>query len=292
MAKSSKPKKQEKKLTRNQQEAITEINRLKNRGYKWKKKYHIIPTIPDINSVERVTKKFIESIKRITYKNLTEKEKQEFSQNYTRAYDRGEIKVPRTTYEPPTETQFIKNGKVYANYEEYDREIVASYYADTSEDEEYQRLAQESYFDDRIFDGRDNDFSQEPIDTADEIDAYLEGVIDEILEVDTSGLHPGQSINYMARDQLENLLWEARRNYGDKGFYAMVQDKSFVSRLQEAACAAQLVSNDRNGDLKEESKTEIIKFATILNNDAPLSLEQQEMFWATQRADIGLYDED
>lgn len=242
------------------QQAKREISNLKRRAKYWEQKYHYKVDIPDLSNVKRVTRQFVQKLHDIRYTKLTEKQKKEYSRNYTRAYDRGEINIPqpRTTYEPPTETQFIDND-----------------FQDFSE--EWQG---------------DDDFSQEPIDTADEIDAYLEGVIDEILEVDTSGLHPGQSINYMARDQLENLLWEARRNYGDKGFYAMVQDKSFVSRLQEAACAAQLVSNDKNGDLKEESKTEIIKFATILNNDAPLSLEQQEMFWATQRADIGLYDED
>lgn len=252
MAKSSKTKKQEKKISANRQEAIDEINRLKNRGYKWKKKYHIIPTIPDINSVERVTRKFIESIKRITYKNLTEKEKQEFSQNYTRKYDRGEINIPQPSapYEPPTETQFTNN--------------------------EFQDYSQESQ--------EDNDFSQEPIDTAEEIDAFIKSMIDEILGEPMS--------NQDARDYLENLLWEARRNYGDKGFYEMLQDDSIVRSLQESAYAAQVVSPTKNGDMRRETEVAIIDFATTLNNGRPLSLDQQEMLWSTQRADIGLYDED
>lgn len=252
MAKSSKNKKQEKKLTTNQQEAIDAIKRLRDRGYKWKKKYHLIPTIPDINSVERVTKKFIESINRITYKNLTEKEKQEFSQNYTRAYDRGEIKIPkpRTAYEPPTETQFTNN-----DFQDYSQE--------TQEDD---------------------DFSQEPIDTAEEIDAFINSMIDEIL---------GKPLrNQEARDYLESLLWEARRNYGDKGFYEMLQDDSIVRSLQESAYTAQVVSPTRNGDMRRETEVAIIDFATTLNSGRPLSLDQQEMLWSTQRADIGLYDED
>lgn len=242
------------------QQAKREIANLKRRTKYWEQKYHYKVEIPDISNVKRVTKQFVQKIHDIRYKSLSEKQKKEYSRNYTIAYDRGEINIPqpRQIYEPPTEEQFISN----------------------------------TFYDFSPMPQDDDDFSQEPVDTAEEIDAYLDRVIDEILDVNTSGMRPGQSINYMARDQLQNLLWEARRNYGDKGFYEMVQDKSFVSRLQEAACAAQLVSNDKNGDLKEESKTEIIKFATILNSDMPLSLEQQEMFWETQRADIGLYDED
>lgn len=242
------------------QQAKREIANLKRRTKYWEQKYHYKVEIPDISNVKRVTKQFVQKIQGIRYKNLTEKQKQEYSRNYTIAYDHGEINIPqpRETYEPPTEAQFISGIS-----------------------DDFSQIPLD-----------DDDIKQEPIDTADEIDASLDRIIDEILDVDTSGMRPGQSINYIARDELQNLLWEARHNYGDNAFYEMMQDKEFVSRLQEAACAAQLVSNDRNGDLKEESKTEIIKFATLLNNGRPLSLEQQEMFWATQRADIGLYDED
>ena len=242
------------------QQAKREIANLKRRTKYWEQKYHYKVDIPDLSSVKRVTKQYVQKLHDIHYKSLTEKQKKEYARNYTIAYDRGEINIPepRRPYEPPTESQFISGIS-----------------------DDFSQIPLD-----------DTDFSQEPIDTADEIDTRLDMIIDEILEVNTSGMRPGQSINYMARDQLQNLLWEARRNYGDKGFYEIMQDKEFVSRLQEAACAAQLVSNDKNGDLKEESKTEIIKFATILNNGNPLSLEQQEMFWATQRADIGLYDED
>ena len=98
--------------------------------------------------------------------------------------------------------------------------------------------------------------------------------------------------NQDAREYLENLLWEARRNYGDKGFYEMLQDDSIVRSLQDSAYTAQVVSPTRNGDMRRETEVAIVDFATTLNNGRPLSIEQQEMLWSTQRADIGLYDED
>lgn len=234
------------------QQAKREITNLKRRAKEWEQKYHYKVDIPELSNVKRVTKQFIQKVHDIRYTKLTEKQKKEYSRNYTRAYDRGEINIPqpRTTYEPPTEAQFIDND-----------------FQDFSE--EWQE---------------DDDFSQEPIDTAEEIDAFINSMIDEILGEPMS--------NQDARDYLENLLWEARRNYGDKGFYEMLQDDSIVRSLQESAYAAQVVSPTKNGDMRRETEVAIIDFATTLNNGRPLSLDQQEMLWSTQRADIGLYDED
>lgn len=234
------------------QQAKREIANLKRRTKYWEQKYHYKVEIPDISSVKRVTKQFVQKIHDIHYKSLTEKQKKEYSRNYTIAYDRGEINIPqpRQIYEPPTEEQFISN--IY---------------------DDFSPIPQE-----------DDDFSQEPIDTAEEIDAFIDSMIDEIL---------GElSRNQDARDYLENLLWEARRNYGDKGFYQMLQDDGIVRKLQESAYTAQVVSPTRNGDMRRETEVAIIDFATTLNNGRPLSIEQQEMLWSTQRADIGLYDED
>lgn len=234
------------------QQAKREIANLKRRTKYWEQKYHYKVDIPDISNVKRVTKQFVQRLHDIRYKNLTEKQKKDYTRNYTIAYDRGEINIPepQNPYEPPTEEQFINNS-----------------YSDFSQ----------------IWD-EDDDFSQEPIDTAEEIDAYINSMIDEIL---------GEpSRNQDARDYLENLLWEARRNYGDKGFYQMLQDDSIVRSLQESAYTAQVVSPTRNGDMRRETEVAIVDFATTLNNGRPLSIEQQEMLWSTQRADIGLYDED
>lgn len=234
------------------QQAIREIKNLKRRTKNWEKKYHYKVDIPDISNVKRVTKQFVQKIHDISYKTLTEKQKKEYSRNYTMAYERGEINIPepRQIYEPPTEEQFINN-----------------IYNDVSP------IIQE-----------DDDFSQEPVDTAEEIDAFINSIIDEILG--------GPMRNQDARDYLENLLWEARRNYGEKGLYQMLQDDGIVRRLQESAYTAQVVSPTRNGDMRRETEVAIIDFATTLNNGRPLSIEQQEMLWSTQRADIGLYDED
>lgn len=234
------------------QQAIREIKNLKRRTKNWEKKYHYKVDIPDISNVKRVTKQFVQKIHDIRYRTLTEKQKKEYSRNYTMAYERGEINIPepRQIYEPPTEEQFINN-----------------IYNDVSP------IIQE-----------DDDFSQEPVDTAEEIDAFINSIIDEILG--------GPMRNQDARDYLENLLWEARRNYGEKGLYQMLQDDNIVRKLQESAYTAQVVSPTRNGDMRRETETAIIDFATTLNNGRPLSIEQQEMLWSTQRADIGLYDED
>lgn len=234
------------------QQAKREITNLKRRAKYWEQKYHYKVDIPDISNVKRVTKQFVQKLHDIRYTKLTEKQKKEYSRNYTRAYDRGEINIPqpRTAYEPPTETQFIDN--------------------------DFQDFSQEWQ--------EDDDFSQEPIDTAEEIDAFINAMIDEIL---------GKPLrNQEARDYLESLLWEARRNYGEKGFYDMLQDDSIVRSLQESAYTAQVVSPTRNGDMRRETEVAIIDFATTLNSGRPLSLDQQEMLWTTQRADIGLYDED
>ena len=234
------------------QEAIREIQNLKRRTKYWEQKYHYKVDIPDISNVKRVTKQFVQKIHDIRYENLTEKQKKEYSRNYTRAYDNGEINIPepQRPYEPPTESQFTSGIS-----------------------DDFSQIPAD-----------DTDFSQEPVETAEEIDAYIESMIDEILG--------GQNHNQEARDYLENLLWEARRNYGDKGFYEMLQDDSILRSLQESAYTAQVVSPDRNGDMRRETETAIIDFATTLNNGRPLSLDQQEMLWSTQRADIGLYDED
>lgn len=233
-------------------QAKREIANLKHRTKYWEQKYHYKVDIPDISDVKRVTKQFVQKIHDIRYKNLTEKQKKEYAQNYTRAYDNGEINIPepQRPYEPPTESQFINN--VYEDFS----------------------MGMEE----------DDDFSQEPIDTAEEIDAFINSMIDEIL---------GEpSHNQDAREYLENLLWEARRNYGDKGFYEMLQDDNIVRSLQESAYTAQVVSPTRNGDMRRETEVAIVDFATTLNSGRPLSIEQQEMLWSTQRADIGLYDED
>lgn len=235
-----------------QQQAKREIANLKRRAKYWEQKYHYKVDIPDLSSVKRVTKQFVQQVRNIRYKNLTEKQKKEYSRNYTIAYDNGEINIPKPIepYEPPTESQFINN-----TYEDFSQDT-----------EEY------------------DDFSQEPIDTAEEIDAFINSMIDEILG---EPMH-----NQDAREYLENLLWEARRNYGDKGFYEMLQDDSVIRSLQESAYTAQVVSPTRNGDMRRETEVAIVDFATTLNSGRPLSIEQQEMLWSTQRADIGLYDED
>lgn len=234
------------------QQAKREIANLKRRTKYWERKYHYKVDIPDISNVKRVTKQFVQKLHDIRYKNLTEKQKKEYSRNYTIAYDRGEINIPepQQPYEPPTEEQFTSN--TYNDFSQVWEE--------------------------------DDDFSQEPVDTAEEIDAFINSMIDEIL---------GEpSRNQDARDYLENLLWEARRNYGDRGFYQMLQDDNIVRSLQESAYTAQVVSPTRNGDMRRETEVAIVDFATTLNNGRPLSLDQQEMLWSTQRADIGLYDED
>lgn len=234
------------------QQAKREIANLKRRTKYWEQKYHYKVDIPDLSSVKRVTKQYVQKLHDIRYKNLTEKQKKEYARKYTIAYDRGEINIPKPQhpYEPPTESQFISNA--YEDFSQGTEEL--------------------------------DDFSQEPIDTAEEIDAFINSMIDEILG---EPMH-----NQDAREYLENLLWEARRNYGDKGFYEMLQDDSIVRSLQESAYTAQVVSPTRNGDMRRETEVAIVDFATTLNSGRPLSIEQQEMLWSTQRADIGLYDED
>lgn len=234
------------------QEAIREIEKLKRRTKYWEQKYHYKVDIPDISNAKRVTKQFVQKLHDIRYKNLTEKQKKEYSRNYTRAYDNGEINIPKphTTYEPPTESQFTSG--IFDDFSQIPAD--------------------------------DADFSQEPVDTAEEIDAFINSMIDEILG------EPNH--NQEAREYLESLLWEARHNYGDRGFYEMLQDDSIVRSLQDSAYTAQVVSPTRNGDMRRETEVAIVDFATTLNSGRPLSIEQQEMLWSTQRADIGLYDED
>lgn len=234
------------------QQAKREIANLKRRAKYWEQKYHYKVDIPDISNVKHVTKQFVQKVHDIRYKTLTEKQKKEYSRNYTRAYDNGEINIPKPIqpYEPPTEEQFINN----------------TYY-------DFSPMPQE-----------DDDFSQEPVDTAEEIDAFINSMIEEILG------EPNH--NQDAREYLESLLWEARRNYGERGFYEMLQDDNIVRSLQESAYTAQVVSPTRNGDMRRETEVAIVDFATTLNRGRPLSIEQQEMLWSTQRADIGLYDED
>ena len=236
-----------------------EISLLQRRARDWSKKYHYVVNIPSASDYKRATRSAIESIRNIRISKLTEKQKRQYQANYINKYDTGEIPIrgSEVQYSPPTESQYLE-----------------------TDDEWYQKnvalISTDEYDDDDL-----------PVDSRQEIDAFIDSFISDI-----ASIGDGERVNYEAQELILNLLTEARRNYGDETFYNMLQDEDTVSSLQSAAYAAVMSYRKRNQDgMGGEAETATVKFATILNDNKPLSMEQQDKLLYHDFVGIGL-DED
>ena len=210
-----------------------QYNLLKRRTKSWEKTHRVLyndlPSKP-----KRVTKESIERVKNIQWKNISEEKRKEYRQDYEEAYENRDLPIPDDNFPP---------------------------YTPPSEDDFYTK---ESNNDDYWWEDTPN----EPVNTREEIDAFIEETIENILDV--SGIDiPNETIRAILNTLLDNL----RFSIGDDSFYEFLSDSSTVQELTEAAQTAMATSPTKNGNgtEKQQAQDAIAKFTYILNNKRPLS---------------------
>lgn len=245
------------KQTPLQKEYSREYKLLKRRVKSWEKTHRVlftdIPTKP-----KRVTKQAVEKLKNIKWKHFTEEQKRHYRTNYEEAYEENQLPNPYEyddVYTPHTENDFYNN-----DYDVYD-----DYWEDT-----------------------DN----EPAQSKEEIEAFIQETMDAILDI--NGIdRPNEYI----RNIFETLLNNLRTSLGDKGFYEFLSDPGTVEELTEAAQTGMATSptKDTSGAEKPQAQDAILKFTTVLNSHKPLDFyqsQQLEEVISTHGYDGGVIFED
>lgn len=221
-----------------QQEYRHELALLKSRAKSWEKTHRFlftdIPTEP-----KRITKQSIQKIKNIKYSNFTEKQKQRYRIAYEDVYENKGLSVPEediNPYTPPTENDF---------YDDFDRN------------------------DDYWWEDTPN----EPAQSKEEIDAFIDETIENILDV-SNLTHHNESVRGILRTLLDNL----RTSIGDKAYYEFLSDSSVVDELTEAAQTGMATSPTKSssGVEKQQAQDAISKFTYVLNQHKPLDAYQAE----------------
>lgn len=226
------------KQTKLQREYEREYKLLKRRVSSWKKTHRVLYT--DIPSKpKRVTKQAIEKLKNIRCKSFTTEQKQEYRTNYEEAYEENNLPNPYEyddDFTPYTEDDFF-NGN------------------DTSNEDFWE------------------DTDNEPAQSREEIEAFIEETIDAILDV--NGI---ERYNDDIRNIFKSLLDNLRFSLGDKGFYEFLSDRNNVEELTEAAQTGMATSptKDTSGAEKPQAQDAIMKFVNVLNNHRPLDIHQAE----------------
>ena len=230
--------KQKPKQTPLQKEYRHQFSLLKRRAKSWEKTHRfLIDDIP--TSPKKVTKKQIERIKNIRISNLTEKQRQQYRENYETAYENRQLPIPeeeREPYTPPTENDFYYN---------------------TDNDDDYWW----------------EDTPNEPVQSQAEIEAFIDETVENILNT-SSIARPNEAIRGILRTLLDNL----RASIGDKAYYEFLSDSSTVEELTEAAQTGMATSPTKtsNGSEKQQAQDAISKFTYTLNRHTPLDSYQAE----------------
>ncbi len=235
-----------KKLTPRQKEWETEYKKLQRRVRDWKRKFHAIPDLPQ--KPERITKKDIERLKQFKWKNIGEAEKKQWRQEYEYRYENKmpEVYQPKPPYTPPTEEDYMKN----ISLEELEHE--------------------KQFVDDTYYEEPDVDGWNDVIDSRAEIEAWIERTIDsiEIEETNRQGEVPG------VREQLWNLVLSAADSYGYYSAYLAYLEEHAGELTHYAERALTGYRNSWRGTVVPVDDQAITQFATILNYNRPLSVEQ------------------
>ena len=232
---SKRPKRQ---LTKNQAQYEKELQRLKGRIYRWKKTHRILYTdIPE--RPQKIYQKDIDKLRNIRWKSFTEEQKREYRSNYEEAYEENNLPNPYEyddDFTPYSEDDFF-NGN------------------DTSDEDFWE------------------DTDNEPAQSKEEIEAFIEETMDAILDV--NGI---ERYNDDVRNIMKTLLDNLRFSLGDKGFYEFLSDPKNVEELTEAAQTGMATSarRDRNGAENPVAQDAIMKFVNVLNNHRPLDIHQAE----------------
>lgn len=229
-----------KKLTPRQQEWQTEYKKLQRRVRDWKRKFHVVVDLPQ--KPERVTKRDIERLKQMTWKNLDEGTKAYARKEYEYRYENKmpEVYSPKPPYKPPTETDFINN-----NIPETPQPLSP--------------LPEE-------LDGEpDEDGYTETVISRDEIEAWIDANIYSI---------SAERENEGVKELLENLVLEAAYAYGDYEAYLNYLEAN-ADRLNKLADKA-IKYHKKNSPEKQQEQYAISEFATVLNLGRPLTPSQAE----------------
>ena len=214
-----------------------EYQRLLNRIRYWEKVHRMSYKAP--KKATKNYEKATERIKQIRWTNLTKKDKEKAQRNFDIAYEQGKIDIPqleKPDFTPHTESEFLSGD-----------------------------------------DGIDNDFwddlPTEPVNSKEEIDAFIEEKIEEIL--DTSNLkYYSENMKGIFRSLLDNL----RTYLGEEDFYNYLSNPETLSKLTEAAQGGMAFykPDDSRRGMAGESYNAVLDFARILNNNVPLTPQQSE----------------
>ena len=210
-----------------------------------------MPTKP-----ERITKKDIERLKEITWKKLTETQKQRARKEYTYRYDEKweEVYQPQPPYTPPTESQWYDT----LDYEDDDL------YDDSFEPEEL-----------------DEDGYRETVVSEDEVEAWLESTIDAIT-IDRELPEVREDLKDLVRKAVESS------DYSREYFEYLESNSGRFNELARKAIYAYPLRNGSIRYLEDGGETAYAGFATLLNRGRPLTQSQSEdlTMFGTMKFDI------
>lgn len=221
------------KQTPLEKEYEKQYNLLKKRAKSWEKTHRVLFTdFP--KRPKKITKASIEKIKSINWKNISEEKRKEYRANYEEAYEKRDIPIPEEDnipYSPPSEDDFFND---YDN-DNYD------FWEDTP---------------------------NEPAKSKEEIDAFIEETIDNILDI-TGIDRPNIAMLGIFRSLLDNLKF----SIGEQAFYEFLSDSTVVSELTAAAQTGLATSPAKttNGTEKQQAQDAINQFTYTLNRHQPLS---------------------
>lgn len=233
-----------KRLTPRQKEWETEYKKLKRRVSDWKRKFHAVPDLPI--KPERITKKDIERLKQLKWKNISEAEKKQWRREYEYRYENKmpDVYQPKLPYNPPSEQDFY--NEITPEQLEYEKQFV----------------------DDTYWEESDEDGYTETVVSRDEIEAWINENINTIaVDRELDGV----------REQLSALVLEAADAYGDYGEYlSYLEDNAdTLNKLAEKAMSGY---RGKGGKIYQEDSSALSEFATVLNGNRPLTQSQSERF--------------
>lgn len=229
-----------------------QLKNLRRRTKTWSKKYHYeYPNTYAKRPYESYSKA-AERLKKIRYSNLTEKQKQQYHEEWINKYENNDYtdaidNLP--DYTPPTENDY------------YDSYNPNEYY-------------------------EPNDDEDEPANTEEEYSQYVDDLISTILSEDS------MIRSEEMRQKFRNMLDSLRNQLGDKGFFDYMLDGDRVNRMQNIAYEGMIAYNAKDGGLSQRQQYALTEFATECNGGKPISDDQafELSIYGTTKFD--LYDEE
>lgn len=247
-------------MTPRQLEWEKEFEKLKRRVRDWKRKFHAVIDLP--TRPERITKRDIERIKEIKWKNLADIKKKKAREEYEYKYEQKmpEIYKPEPPYTPPSEQDYYDNPD-YG--EDYDREW----------EEQHPEWNEP-----------DEDGYTETVDSRAEIERWIEENINTITidSYSAQEIHaPIKNASNVAelpdvRETLYMLVTNAADAYGDYIGYLSYLEQNADALHRYATEAMMGYFNKKTQSLEILYPNATQQFASILNLNRPLDQMQSE----------------